>query len=183
MSRVSGKKRKQLSHEVVWDDSALLESWDAALQEYQLYHSIHDRGEMVEDALREVEAAEGTTLTNGHQSADNRPVDSGDALLQTDDLEGGGVDDGEVEDGQIGEEASVDREAEGVVEEIATSQQHVQDESLKNLVMAWYYAGYYTGLHNGEKQSVAGSSAADKNGKTITRKVLNRHYLTAPYSQ
>lgn len=31
-----GKKRKQLSHEEIWDDSALLDSWDAALQEYQV---------------------------------------------------------------------------------------------------------------------------------------------------
>ncbi|KAL8971364.1 MAG: hypothetical protein Q9197_003323 [Variospora fuerteventurae] len=26
------------------------------------------------------------------------------------------------------------------------------DESLKNLMMSWYYAGYYTGLYEGHKQ-------------------------------
>lgn len=31
-----GKKRKYLSHEEVWDDSALVDSWDAALREYQV---------------------------------------------------------------------------------------------------------------------------------------------------
>lgn len=41
----------------------------------------------------------------------------------------------------------------------------VQDESLKNLMMAWYYAGYYTGLHEGQKQSSVGSTTADKNEK------------------
>lgn len=35
-----GKKRKHLSHEEIWDDSALVDSWDLALQEYQV--SNHD---------------------------------------------------------------------------------------------------------------------------------------------
>lgn len=29
----------------------------------------------------------------------------------------------------------------------------VQDPALKNLMMAWYYAGYYTGLHEGRQQA------------------------------
>lgn len=29
----------------------------------------------------------------------------------------------------------------------------VQDEELKNLMMAWYYAGYYTGLYQGQQQA------------------------------
>lgn len=29
----------------------------------------------------------------------------------------------------------------------------VQDESLKKLLMAWYYAGYYTGLFEGQRQA------------------------------
>jgi hypothetical protein len=28
----------------------------------------------------------------------------------------------------------------------------VRDESLKKLLMAWYYAGYYTGLFEGQQQ-------------------------------
>jgi hypothetical protein len=27
----------------------------------------------------------------------------------------------------------------------------VKDDSVKNLMMAWYWAGYYTGYHEGEK--------------------------------
>lgn len=27
----------------------------------------------------------------------------------------------------------------------------VQDENLKNIMMSWYYAGYYTGLHAGQQ--------------------------------
>jgi hypothetical protein len=75
--------QKGLSQEEIWDDSALLQSWDEALNEYkvsitspssppgaatttysskmfidgkiQLYHSIHARGETVDDSLEVVE--------------------------------------------------------------------------------------------------------------------------------
>ncbi|KAF2809541.1 uncharacterized protein BDZ99DRAFT_520890 [Mytilinidion resinicola] len=30
----------------------------------------------------------------------------------------------------------------------------VQDENMKNIMMAWYYAGYYTGLHEGQQKTV-----------------------------
>lgn len=53
-----GKKRKQLSQAEVWDDSALLQSWDGALAEYKLYHSIHVRGERVEDMIKDAGAGE-----------------------------------------------------------------------------------------------------------------------------
>ena len=29
-----------LSYNEIWDDSALINSWNAALEEYQLYHSL-----------------------------------------------------------------------------------------------------------------------------------------------
>ncbi|KAI9815045.1 MAG: hypothetical protein M1827_002888 [Pycnora praestabilis] len=47
--------KNELSHEQVWDDSALIQSWDDALEEYKLYHSIHARGEKVEDVLKKVQ--------------------------------------------------------------------------------------------------------------------------------
>jgi hypothetical protein len=31
----------------------------------------------------------------------------------------------------------------------------VQDEGLKNLMMSWYYAGYYTGLLEGQQKAFA----------------------------
>lgn len=30
-----------------------------------------------------------------------------------------------------------------------------QDETIKNLMMSWYYAGYYTGLLEGKQQAFA----------------------------
>jgi len=68
------KQIKHLTHEEIWDDSALLRSWDDAVEEYrvrcqskltwplpncwwQLYHSIQAKGENVEDVLRQAEEA------------------------------------------------------------------------------------------------------------------------------
>ncbi|GAB0143130.1 hypothetical protein EsHS_00003657 [Epichloe bromicola] len=38
-----------LSHEEVWDDSALIDSWNEALAEYKKYHSIYAKGGSVRD--------------------------------------------------------------------------------------------------------------------------------------
>ncbi|KAJ4357639.1 uncharacterized protein N0V89_002215 [Didymosphaeria variabile] len=38
-----------------WDDSALINSWDDAVAEYQKYHSISKSGQRLEDALTEEE--------------------------------------------------------------------------------------------------------------------------------
>lgn len=34
-----------------------------------------------------------------------------------------------------------------------TNDHKAQDDSLKNLMMAWYFAGYYTGLHEGQQKA------------------------------
>ncbi|KAI4229386.1 MAG: hypothetical protein L6R36_000927 [Xanthoria steineri] len=192
-----GKKRKHLSHEEIWDDSALVDSWDLALQEYQLYHSIHARGERVEDVLREAdgpedlpkdEKADVPNMTSEHLSGTLHLHHHGDE---------------EVEDGEIEDDPLIDvgtmHEAVRVKDEIPAAEESfppppavennpqsfpeasvvpgvlmnagerlnsaasgeealliraaVQDEGLKNLMMSWYYAGYYTGLYEGRKQS------------------------------
>jgi hypothetical protein len=30
-----------------------------------------------------------------------------------------------------------------------------QDENMKNIMMSWYYAGYYTGLYDGQQKAYA----------------------------
>lgn len=35
----------------------------------------------------------------------------------------------------------------------ANKKKPVQDEGLKNLMMSWYYAGYYTGLYEGQQRA------------------------------
>ncbi|KAL9604991.1 MAG: hypothetical protein Q9219_000179 [cf. Caloplaca sp. 3 TL-2023] len=90
-----GKKRKHLSHEEIWDDSALLNSWDAALNEYQHYHSIHARGEKVEDVLREAEVSEKNTTSEDPDAA----VSSSNAINGFPSL--ADIEDGEIEDDGI----------------------------------------------------------------------------------
>ena len=65
---MSSRKKKQKTHHSrpngslsqteIWDDSALIQSWNDALAEYDFYHSIHARGEDVEEILRKAEAGE-----------------------------------------------------------------------------------------------------------------------------
>ena len=103
-----GKKNKFLSQAEIWDDRALLESWDEALEEYkvcphsliptgqltdhrlQLYHSIHARGERIEDVLRSAEAAD--LELGGKNDSISASRDHNDGT-KADDLE-----DGELED-------------------------------------------------------------------------------------
>ncbi|KAL8851602.1 MAG: hypothetical protein Q9198_011062, partial [Flavoplaca austrocitrina] len=98
-----GKKRKHLSHEEIWDDSALVNSWDLALQEYQLYHSIHARGERVEDVIKEAEDSEEVPKDKRQEIG----------IMNADDLDGmphsQEPGDKEVEDGEIEDDFPVNK--------------------------------------------------------------------------
>lgn len=106
----------QLSHEEIWDDSALLRSWNDAVAEYDYYHSIHARGEDLDEVLRraeEAEEAEGAKLhhvdaqrgTDGDASAQkstetNAPIAAGTAKNAVPGAEASeaSADEGEIED-------------------------------------------------------------------------------------
>ncbi|SLM40898.1 Survival motor neuron [Lasallia pustulata] len=166
------KKKQQVSQAEIWDDSALIRSWDDALAEYKLYHSIHARGERVEDVLRDIEAQEEGTVFES--AATNGGQDRAEA-----------VDSEMLEDGEVAdEEEKPVRQDEGIEStDPATSSPNahhyhqqapgandggygpgaptmpnavlgrVEDEALKNLMMSWYFAGYYTGLYEGQQQA------------------------------
>ncbi|KAK5737373.1 hypothetical protein LTR17_006792 [Elasticomyces elasticus] len=85
---------KGASHAEVWDDSALVNSWNEALEEYKKYHSLAAKGEKVELVLDQVEKGEVETgdlegvhattlpvLVNGNSTSStnstNRPVEEG----------------------------------------------------------------------------------------------------------
>ncbi|KAK0386912.1 hypothetical protein NLU13_5225 [Sarocladium strictum] len=44
-----GGKDDNLTQEEIWDDSALIDSWNDALEEYKKYHSIHAKGGSLKD--------------------------------------------------------------------------------------------------------------------------------------
>jgi hypothetical protein len=97
------KKKKQktkhgdpghaLSQAEIWDDSALIRSWNDALAEYDYYHSIHARGEDVEEVLRHAEMGELEEDEDDIQQAGGgwRPVDADEGAAVTVTGAGGGV--------------------------------------------------------------------------------------------
>nr|KMM73522.1 hypothetical protein CPAG_09810 [Coccidioides posadasii RMSCC 3488] len=188
--RKRGRKDRPLTHEEIWDDSALIESWEAAAEEYKLYHSIQAKGENIEDALRDYEANEAAKAAE-----EGNEIDYGDddAAIQDDgasahDLRPGAAASGE--GGEIMEEGEPKAARSYAAQEPApkrprqnetqgvpvtqpeanqssgafTSVPHMvlgtadastaqEDESLKHLMMAWYFAGYYTGLYEGQRRA------------------------------
>ncbi|KAI4102681.1 MAG: hypothetical protein L6R37_004271 [Teloschistes peruensis] len=189
-----GKKRKQLSHEEIWDDSALLNSWEAALQEYQFYHSINARGERVEDVLKQAEASEedlNHIRGDLDHSLDKLPSELANGLPLSENLEDGEVEDDQMEDRPpVGGEppASTTKsniQSTSLLPEIPPSLTDVgklspgiypksqkmlnwlkvKDQDLKNVMMSWYYAGYYTGLYEGQKNSSATGNVRGENQK------------------
>ncbi|KAG5982108.1 hypothetical protein E4U55_002286 [Claviceps digitariae] len=117
-----------LSHEEVWDDSALIDSWNEALAEYKKYHSIYAKG----GSVRDLPQAQESTSTKS-ESLDPGPEDA--QLHQIEDAE----------QEPVAAAASVAPPPQALLGSI-------RDEGLKKLLMSWYYAGYYTGLFEGQQQ-------------------------------
>ncbi|KAM0138790.1 hypothetical protein ACHAPC_005523 [Botrytis cinerea] len=164
--------QKNASHAEVWDDSTLVDSWNEALQEYEKYHSIHARGEKVEDVLNAFENQSNGVqvylppnimawLTFLREGAMNE--DGGEVVEEP--LEENVVMQSEFE--QIDDHTQAgpkvdDQPAPKATKSGSSSSKapilppqligQVHDENLKNLLMSWYYAGYYTGLYEGQQQ-------------------------------
>ncbi|KAK8133944.1 hypothetical protein PG984_005956 [Apiospora sp. TS-2023a] len=208
--------QQNLTHDEVWDDSALVDSWNDALGEYkvlctlwelmskvadcpQKYHSIYRHGGNVDDLLKEDEKC---VSPDSEASFNTLRVESNDSGLQE---SPSAAEQMQVKDGES-MRVSCDRfhgmeapakirkawhdnvsdvlekngdepgESAQTAQPIATPTSHpggipapllgsvgppdlqsantapVQDEGLKKLMMSWYYAGYYTGLYEGQKQ-------------------------------
>ncbi|KAI9038488.1 uncharacterized protein KD926_010700 [Aspergillus affinis] len=155
---------KALTQEEIWDDSALVQSWDEAVDEYKLYHSIQAKGENIEDVLREAEAAELTPDDAlGQEDPDDQVADVPMETAGEEAAVAGGSSEaaqpplGESSKSSNGEQkTSSEAQPTGgnpmaAMPHAALSQ--VQDEGLKNLMMSWYFAGYYTGLYEGQQRA------------------------------
>ncbi|KAH8157702.1 hypothetical protein CIB48_g10551 [Xylaria polymorpha] len=136
---------QELTHNEIWDDSALIDSWDQALEEYKKYHSIHRNGGNVNDLLKLKEAETSDAKLNPHEI--DEPSNSG--RLET--------------ASEMKEENLDNRQETGNVT-TQHSQPHIsgpppallstiRNEGLKQLLMSWYYAGYYTGYYEGQHDS------------------------------
>ncbi|KAK7227229.1 hypothetical protein V2G26_015232 [Clonostachys chloroleuca] len=130
-----------LTHDEIWDDSALIESWNDALAEYKKYHSIHAKGGTLEDLERAAEAG------------------TGSVPIPEETLE---VNDEQQSESKVDESAGTDKsELKPQVAGLPAPSPHallgtVKDENMKRLLMSWYYAGYYTGLYEGQQQAKSG---------------------------
>ncbi|CZS90571.1 uncharacterized protein RAG0_01605 [Rhynchosporium agropyri] len=142
------------SHAQIWDDSSLQNSWNDALGEYKKYHSIQARGEDTADIAESDESDNGQTGKNVHSKSDE---DDPRAKRKAT----GGTADTDITSHE--EKDPVERQREGSNGSPALPQHligQVHDEGLKNLLMSWYYAGYYTGLHEGKQIAAQGNKVA-----------------------
>lgn len=162
-----------LSHEEIWDDSALLRSWNDALAEYEFYHSVHARGEDVEEVLRraEMESDEAGQGKDDAQSKGEEGIEGDEGEIIEDE--------GEIMEGEQGEAGTaglVDSRSSGPVEPgiVLETRAEAQaqpvndtveadsvkagtstlssDQLLENIKMSYYWAGYYSGLYDAQRQ-------------------------------
>ncbi|KAF1347845.1 hypothetical protein BDV97DRAFT_208672 [Delphinella strobiligena] len=164
---------QQLSHNEVWDDSALVDSWNEALEEYKKYHSIAAKGESIEDAIAAAESSEpqmyeSENISLGAKADWRSPEVSAAATSDTilpawepknEESEVEIQEDG-AETMAMNDEPRPFEQHRPMTNELSSAMPQaimnsVQDESLKNLMMSWYYAGYYTGLYQGQQNAHA----------------------------
>ncbi|KAB8300914.1 hypothetical protein EYC80_002840 [Monilinia laxa] len=131
------------THAEVWDDSTLVNSWNEALQEYERYHSIHARGERVEDVLNKFENSK-----NGVEGA----MDEGSGEVFKEPLEENVTTERKFEktddhtptetEAKVGEQPAVKETGSHPPSSKAPTLPpqligQVHDENLKNLLMSW----------------------------------------------
>ncbi|KAL4813084.1 hypothetical protein BDW67DRAFT_169063 [Aspergillus spinulosporus] len=160
MGKNKGASRA-LTQEEIWDDSALVQSWDEAVEEYKLYHSIAAKGENVEDVLREAEAAAEVEVGPSMSWAQVEKEDEMADANAADSIQSAAAP-AETHGMQVKQkqetEAAAGPQAQAPAMPYSAFPQ-TQDEGLKNLMMAWYYAGYYTALYQ-EQQRASGNKTS-----------------------
>ncbi|KAK0704990.1 hypothetical protein B0H67DRAFT_649380 [Lasiosphaeris hirsuta] len=157
----------QISHNEIWDDSALVDSWNQALEEYKAskYHSVHAAGGTVEDITEaDQESAgfdakpetEATAEPIEHREA--APPPKSDETRSHAAIQNEITQDAKKLDGASGGLASqTSQNGHGSGPPVMGPQGllgSVHDEDMKKLLMSWYYAGYYTGLYEGKQQGI-----------------------------
>ncbi|GAW15355.1 hypothetical protein ANO14919_047640 [Xylariales sp. No.14919] len=146
---------QELTHNEIWDDSALIDSWDQALEEYKKYHSIHRNGGNVNDLLKpKQEDSTSDAKQNLHEIADssnNKKLETASEMRE------------ENSDKQGTENAAAQHSHPhvlGAPPGPAGLLSTIRDEGLKKLLMSWYYAGYYTGYYEGQRDSPGNRDAS-----------------------
>ncbi|KAI1132160.1 hypothetical protein F5Y10DRAFT_261402 [Nemania abortiva] len=146
---------QELTHDEIWDDSALINSWDQALEEYKKYHSIHRNGGNVNDLLKpkiEETSDAKQNLYEIDESSNHGKLETAPEMREE-----------KLDNGQEAGSATVRQgqpRVPGAPPAPAGLLGTVRDEGLKRLVMSWYYAGYYTGYYEGQRDSPQNQDAS-----------------------
>ncbi|EOO00068.1 putative smn family protein smn1 protein [Phaeoacremonium minimum UCRPA7] len=150
----------EMTHDDIWDDSLLVDSWNQALEEYKKYHSIHARGGKVEDILTAEAQPSRQRDAKPETGKGGEPIEGPDLDALGQGHETSARDEGAhaSQDQKDGESASRHQASSGGQDAVhggvppQVLLQSVRDEGLKKLLMSWYYAGYYTGLYEGQQK-------------------------------
>ncbi|EXF83278.1 hypothetical protein CFIO01_04528 [Colletotrichum fioriniae PJ7] len=142
----------EMSHSEMWDDSALIESWNEALDEYKKYHSIHTKGGKLKDLDLQEKTEDAQTVDDAQtQAVDQREI-ADDATEGADKTKGLSSTDVKDQADSVPMAAKANAPPGPATMGPQSLLGSVQDEGLKRLLMSWYYAGYYTGLYEGQQQ-------------------------------
>ncbi|OBT65355.1 hypothetical protein VE03_04669 [Pseudogymnoascus sp. 23342-1-I1] len=149
-----------MSHNEIWDDSALVDSWNDALEEYKHYHSLHARGETVEDAIADHEKESNSKDAERITEENESEGEGGGCMILDEPGENTPAWEEHKANDKVslgeGDGQSTTKPNGGPSSAQPPLPQHligaVGDENMKNLLMSWYYAGYYTGLYEGQQK-------------------------------
>ncbi|RYP46126.1 hypothetical protein DL768_007601 [Monosporascus sp. mg162] len=112
-----------LTHEEIWDDSALVDSWNEALEE--------SRSDAKGETAREPQQPDARDVKESpRQRREGMEVKTENGTRDIRHSHPPAADPAPVPSGLLGT---------------------VRDEGLKKLLMSWYYAGYYTGYYEGQR--------------------------------
>lgn len=143
----SGEQEVDISDRDVWDDSALIKHWDASLAEYKKYHSLEAQGH--DDGDQRAPVAEGPDVEMEERQVQGEQKEyddeqeeemEGEEMVEDRENQGNGDDD-------VREETNPPPPPPGAVISLDNL-----DDGVKQLAMAWYWAGYYHGLEVGKKR-------------------------------
>ncbi|KAM4066873.1 hypothetical protein HRG_000887 [Hirsutella rhossiliensis] len=160
------QRQGHLDEKAVWDDSALVDSWNEALKEYKKYHSIQAKGGSIED-LEDENPTTAASLAGGQDGWANGEANVSGIRLEAAtgerDLMSAGHE--HMHNASSTGAGDLPPDADNAAGQASAKFQvpaafppqailgSVQDENLKRLLIAWYYAGYYTGLIEGNQQA------------------------------
>ncbi|KAK4496258.1 hypothetical protein PRZ48_012238 [Zasmidium cellare] len=174
---------RELTHDELWDDSALVESWNEALGEYQVrdinhqkskrdidfekqkYHSIAARGEKVPEfsipPKQKALPSKAEAMLNGTrpppEAREETPEEEQSPMTT---LPGNFIGPAPPPKPSASAATPAAVSTPNVPANLAGLPQAmigatIQDENLKNMMMSWYYAGYHMGLYEGQQRAWA----------------------------